>query len=271
MIAAFLLSIAALPAAEGAAARTVAVTVTVIDKSGRMAQDLTAAEVTVKENGQAREVKRVERDGRPLALAVLLDSSATLGSVFRSDLVDPVMDFLAALPEGTDRTLMTIGTPPTVVDLTDLAQARAALKAKVPFGKVSLYDALSDASLRLAQKKGTRRVIFAITSESFEPDDQALAMQSMGKAAPLVLVIQFGTTGAYLPDLDGIVKWTGGRYETIGAASGVGKVLQRLSPELEAPWRVTYDASPTADKREVEVKIARKGAKPRLLLGGVGP
>jgi hypothetical protein len=76
--------------------------------------------------------------------------------------------------------------------------------------------------------------------------------------------------GAFLPDLDGIVKWTGGRYETIAAASGVGKILQRLTPELEAPWRVIYDAAPAAEKRAVEVKVARKGVKVRLRLGGLG-
>ena len=54
-----------------------AVSVSVLDKSGHNVPDLTAAEVTVKEDGQAREVKRVERDPRPLALAVLLDSSVT--------------------------------------------------------------------------------------------------------------------------------------------------------------------------------------------------
>lgn len=266
---ALLLSIATLHSAEdtpGAVAR--AVVVSVVDKSGRMVPDLTAAEVTVKENGQVRAVKRVERDPRPLAAAVLLDSSASLGVLFRNDLVDPVMDFLEGLPEGTDRTLMTIGTPPTVVDLTDPPQARAVLKAKVPFGKVSLYDAVADASGRLGQKKGTRRVIIVITNESFETDDQALAIEAIAKAAPLVLVIQFGVVGAFQPDLDHIVKWTGGRYEPIAAPSGVAKILQRLTPEIEAPWRVIYEASTVAEKRAVEVKVARKGTKVRLQLGG---
>lgn len=265
--AACLLSILSVASVEAA---TVGVQVSVIDKSGRMVQDLTAAEVTVKENGQAREVKRVERDGRPLAVVVLLDSNATLGSLFRSDLVDPVMDFVTSLPAGTDRTLMTIGTPPTEVDLTDPAQARAALKAKVPFGKLSFFDALADASRRLAQKKGTRRAIVAITSESVELDDQALALGEIGKTSPLVLVVQFGPTGAYLPSIDPIVKWTGGRYEPIGAPSGVGKVLQRLTPELEAPWLVIYEAPPSGEKREIDVKVVRKGLKTRFRRAGLG-
>ena len=44
-----------------------------------MLTDLRAEEVTLKEEGQTRRIKRVERDGRPLALAVLVDSSEVMG------------------------------------------------------------------------------------------------------------------------------------------------------------------------------------------------
>jgi hypothetical protein len=83
-------------------------------------------------------------------------------------------------------------------------------------------------------------------------------------------VVQFGPTGAYLPSLDTIVKWTGGRYEPIGAPSGVGKVLQRLTPELEAPWLVIYEAPSSGEKREIDVKVARKGLKARFRRAGLG-
>ena len=60
---------------------------------GGMVTDLRADEVTVKEEGQARVVKRVERDARPLAVAVLVDSSDVLGHGFLRDLADPVHGF----------------------------------------------------------------------------------------------------------------------------------------------------------------------------------
>ena len=272
MIVPWLLSMIMAVAAENAGAASVSrgAVVSVTDKTGHMVADLAAAEVTVKENGQARAVKSVERDSRPLALAVLLDSSINVTGVFRSDLVDPVMDFVTGLPQGTEGLLMTIGTPPTVVDLKDPAGAREALKARVPFGKNSLYDAVAEAARRLGEKKGTRRVIVVVTSESFEADDQTLAIEALGKAAALLFVIQFGPTGAYPQDLDNIVKWTGGRFEPISAPSGVGKVLARLAPEWEAPWVVVYDSPAGGDKRSVEVKVSRKAVKVRPLLGGIG-
>ena len=269
MTIAALLYLAALQAPAPSAAVTGAVSVSVVDKSGHNVPDLTAAEVVVKENGQSRELKRVERDVRPLALAVLLDSSVALGNQFRNELVDPVMDFLERLPPETDRTLITIGTPPEVVALQDPAQARAALKAKVPFGKIDLYDGLTEACGLLGAKKGMRRVVIVVTSEGFTDDDQAIARAAVAKASPLVLAIQFGPTGVYQPDLDGIVKWTGGRYEPIGAASGVGKLLQRFLPDLEAPWLVMYETPSATGKREVDVKVTRKGVKTRVRPAGL--
>jgi hypothetical protein len=83
-----------------AAGVTGAVAISVIDRSGAMVTDLRAEEVTLKEAGQARAVQRVERDQRPLALAMLVDASDVMGKGYLRDLADPVMDFLAALPGG---------------------------------------------------------------------------------------------------------------------------------------------------------------------------
>ena len=269
MTIAALLLLATLQSAEPSTAVAGAVSVSVVDKSGHNVTDLTAAEVVVKENGQPRAVKRVERDVRPLALVVLLDSSTALGNQFRNELVDPVMDFLEGLPPGTDRTLITIGTPPEVVNLKDPAQARAALKAKVPFGKIDLYDGLTEACGLLGAKKGARRVVIVVTSEGFTDDDQAIARAAVAKASPYVLAIQFGPSGAYQPDLDGIVKWTGGRYEPIAAASGVGKLLQRFLPDLEAPWLVVYETPSASGQRAVDLKITRQGVKTRVRPAGL--
>ena len=78
----------ALTAAEPAGVKG-AVSVSVIDKSGAMVTDLRADEVSLKEEGQARVVSRVERDARPLALAVLVDSSEAMGKGALQDLADP--------------------------------------------------------------------------------------------------------------------------------------------------------------------------------------
>lgn len=260
-----LLLIIALSGAAGARAQvTGAVSVSVIDRSGAMVGDLRPEEVTIKEEGQPRVVKRVERDRRPLALAVLVDSSGLMGKGFLRDLADPVMDFLDALPAGVDRTLMAIGTPPEVLPLEDPAATRAALRARAPFGKLSLYDGIAEACRRLSAKRSMRRALIVVFSDRATEDDSQTALAAAGRALPLVLAIQFLGAGTYAPGLDAIVQWTGGRYEQIGSASGVGGTLKKLLPELDAPWLVIYETPGAVDRRKVEVKVTRKGTKARL-------
>lgn len=259
----------ALAAAEPAAPVTGAVSISVLDRSGAMVTDLRVEEVALSEEGQKRVVKRVERDTRPLALAVLVDSSEALRKGFLADLADPVMDFLESLPEGVDRTLLLIGTPPEEIKLDDLAAARVALRARPPFGKLSLYDGIAEASQRLARKSGTRRAIVVLNTDRFAEDDRGKALSAAARATPLVLVVQFHGDGSYATGLDSIVKWSGGRYEQIGSASGVGKTLQKFLPELEAPWLVIYETPSAVEARKVEVKVSRKGTKVRVRPAGL--
>ena len=234
-----------------------------------MVTDLRAGEVTLTENGQPRTVQRVERDARKLALAVLVDSSEMLGKGFLRELADPVMNFLESLPAEVDKTLMTIGTPPEVVSLQDPLQARTALKSRPPFGKLSLYDGFAEAAGRLARKEGTRRAIVVVMTDRFSEEDKQKALDAAPRAVPLVLVVQFAGGGDYAACLDSIVKWSGGRYEQIGSETGVAKTLQKLRPELEAPWLVVYETPSAAEARKVEVKVSRKGTKVRVRPAGL--
>jgi hypothetical protein len=267
VFAAFVLFAAA--AAQSPAPVTGAVQATVVDKAGAMLTDLRAEEVSLQEDGETREIKRVERDLRPLAVAVLVDASDVMGQGFLRDLADPVMDFLEALPAGSDRMLLTMGTPPEVVDLSDPASARASLRARVPFGKLSLYDGIAEACRHLTEKKGTRRVVVVINSDRASEEDRQKALNAVAAATPLVLAVQFHGDGSYMPGLDSIVKWSGGRYEQIAAASGVGKTLKKLLPELDAPWLVIYSTPVAGVKRKVDVKVTRKGTKVRVRAAGL--
>jgi hypothetical protein len=234
-----------------------------------MVTDLRADEVTLSENGQARVVQRVERDARRLALAVLVDSSEILGKGYLRELADPVMNFLELLPAEIDKTLMTIGTPPEVLSLEDPARTRASLKSQPPFGKLSLYDGFAEAAGRLARKEGTRRAIVVVMTDRFSEEDKQKALDAAARAVPLVLVVQFAGGGDYASCLDSIVKWSGGRYEQIGSETGVGKTLQKLTPELDAPWLVVYETPSAAEARKIEVKVARKGTKVRVRPAGL--
>ena len=72
--------------APGAEVR--ALTVTVVDEYGRPVEGLRREDVTLSENGEARDVTSIEPDRRPFSVAVIEDSS--VGVVFRPNLSESV-------------------------------------------------------------------------------------------------------------------------------------------------------------------------------------
>src|SRR5262245_44210275 len=91
-----LMTLALLQAGSGPVDKTL--TVTAVDEKGLPVQGLVAEEVAVLENGVAREAKRFELDQRPLDLALLIDTSAPMASLYRLNILDPVVAFLRRLP-----------------------------------------------------------------------------------------------------------------------------------------------------------------------------
>jgi hypothetical protein len=64
--------------------------------------ELKAEEIVVSEKGKPRKVLGVEFDQRPLEVAIVVDSGATVAASYRSDIVPAVVEFWKALPrEGT--------------------------------------------------------------------------------------------------------------------------------------------------------------------------
>jgi hypothetical protein len=92
-------AVAAEPAPGVPLTRTVSVSV--YTKKLAPVVDLKAEEVRVSEDGRERSVLGIERDRRPLEVAMVVDSGATVAASYRSDLVPAVVDFWKALPPGT--------------------------------------------------------------------------------------------------------------------------------------------------------------------------
>ena len=135
---------AAAPVAEE---RTRSVTVAVLSNKGVPVDDLAASEVQVTEGGQPQKVLGLERDQRPLSVALLLDSSAPVGALYRGELVAAAVEFWKALPPEARLAVWTTGTAPSkVVDFgTDVAAGEALLKQVAPGGGNLMLNAMSDA------------------------------------------------------------------------------------------------------------------------------
>jgi len=276
-VALFVLQAAVAPTAE-----VRSLTVSVTDDRGAAVEGLARDDLAVVENGVAREVTHVEVDSRPLTVAIIVDTSEEVGSVFRLHVADAVTAFLGRLPEGSRFTVWTTGDRPTkIVDLTDdAAAASKALKRAIASGGNTLLDALVEASRELKKQEGSRTAVVVVTgmTTNFGNRDSHSAADQASKNADLFLAVQydegladFDARVAYDYALGTLVKKTGGLYEASLSAMGTSAALQKLSGQLRGRYRVSYATLSEVKSRKVEVQVARPGAKARVVVSAPGP
>jgi VWFA-related protein len=258
-------------------------TVTVTDEKGAPVDGLLAQDVAVLENGAARTLTRVERDERPLRLALLVDTSEPMGDHYRLQILDPVLRFLSRLPKGTEFAVWTTGDrPKKVVDYGEgISAATKALRRIFPTGGNTLLDALVEASKDLQSKEAARSAIVVVTGTGvgFTNYSKEQVVDIVRPTGVTVLAAEIEESGAaasrgqgevsrtdYDYTLANLADGTGGRRDILLSAMGAGRTLDSFAGELASQYRITYDSVPgLKDKdRKVEVKVARPGARVRI-------
>lgn len=267
-LAVFLLAQPAAPAAPGTEVR--ALSVSFLDEQGGEVADLGPADVALSENGVAREITSFKPERRPLSLAVIVDTSAALGSSYRLNVVEAVAGLIARLPEGTRYALWTSGERPSkLVDFTEDREAAAkALRRVAPQGGNYMLDALSEASadLKKLAREGDRTAVVAVSSTGPELSyrDKYRAVEEAEKNAELFLLVQidssdadFETRSSLSFTLDRLAESSGGRHEVLLSAMAVDGALRKTSSALRAGYRVAYATVPDLKKRKLEFTVAR--------------
>lgn len=274
-----LLALALLQAGSPAAERSLAVTI--VDERGAPVQGLTRDEVVVLEGGVARDVTRFDRDQRPLDLAILVDSSLPMASLYRLNVVGPVVQLLRRLPEGTRHVAWSTGDRPTKVMEygDDPAQTERALKRVMPSGGNTLLDTLVEAARDLKGREGRRPVVLAVTGTGIgfsDRDRRRVVDEGIETGVEFMAVqyddagdtdVQAGSEPVSRQDYDYVLselsRRSGGRRERTLSAMGVRGALDDLAADLLARYRLTYSASGGGKDDKLEVQVARPGVKVR--------
>ena len=271
-LAVFLAAQAAPATAPGTEVR--ALTVTLLDEKQDEPVTVSADDVALLENGVGRDIVSFKPDTRPLSLAVLVDTSASVGSAYRLNLVDAVAGLIARLPDGARYSLWVTGDRPNkIVDHTeDRGAALAAMRRVAPQGGNYVLDALAEASadLRKLGREGDRTAVVAVTATGIEFSyrDKYRAAEEAEKNASFFLAVQVDTGGAdfevrtnlsYV--LDRLAGTTGGFYDVILSPMAVDAALQKVSAHLRAGYRLTYATAADLKKRKLELRVARPGTK----------
>jgi len=254
----------------------------VVDDKGQPVRALGPDEVAVQENGVARPIQRLQLDERPLAVAVILDSSLAMAPHYRLYMVDAVLQFLLRLPEGTRYTVWTTGDRPTRVSEwgDNRAAVARALRRVIPQGGNTLLDALVEASRDMKDREDARGAIVVVTGMGigFAGYDRRQVVDEVQKVPVTVLGVEvdedrtaptFGAsdhvTGVdYDYVLATLAKSTGGVRESVLSAMGIEKALQGIAAQLTAQYRLTYASAATGKDPKVDVTVALPGVKVRM-------
>ena len=246
-----------------------ALTVTLVDEKGREVADVSLDDVALVENGLHRDVASFERDQRPLAVAILVDTQrGRRAAAYRLNVVDAVVGLVSRLPEGTRYSIWTTGDRPTkLVDYTDdRGAAGAALRRVAPQGGNYMLDALAEASADLAKKarEGERRAVVAVTGTGTGvqlPRQAASGREGRGPGGRLPLrARRRGRRRSRTPRerlsyaLDRLATASGGRDEHVLSYMGLDSTLKKLSASLVSAYRLRYASVPDLKKRKLELQ-----------------
>jgi VWFA-related protein len=269
--------------AEPAAPEVRTVTISVTDDKGQPVASLAPEEIAVLENGTARTLIKAEKEQRPLRLAVIVDTSQPIADHYRLQMVEPIVQFLGKLPEGTEFAVWTTGDRPTkVVDYgAGRVAATKALQRVFPTGGNTLLDALVEASRDLQAKEAARSAIVVITGigAGFANYSKEQVVDIVRPTGATVLAAEIEENEAaasraagevsrtdYDYVLGRLAETTGGRREILLSSMGTANTLDAFAAELGSQYRLTFDTVSTGkDKdRKIEVKVARPGARVRV-------
>lgn len=257
------------------------VTVSVYTKKLVPVEDLKAEEVRVLENGKERKVLGAEPDHRPLEVAIVVDSGATVAAAYRSDLVPAVVDFWKALPPDTKVGLWSTA-PAKILDFGgELAAGDTKLRMIAAAGGNYGFDSLVDASRELGKRGAPRRVVVYVGSGSLQASiagTSALA-RALGETlvTPMAVLVLPSARGSFgggpsgdavqAFDVQGyfakVAKAYHGAYVEALSTLAVAQWLRQFAADLNGQHAVRYE-SEAGPEAELKVEVRRKDTKFRV-------
>jgi VWFA-related protein len=246
----------------------------VVDKDGAPVLDLTIKDFIVREDGQAREVLRVERDSDPLQIALLVDNSVSMRPQL-SLLRKAVTAFIDSTRDDVQLALITLAERPTILVgyTTDRAALRKAAANMFAYEAGNyLLDGIAETSQGLVKRTTWRSAIAVLTGIgpelSYRQYTEVLRFFRAGGASLHLVQLGsgIGAQGREIVVSRGTSE-TGGRFEEVLSPTSLELKSRQLATELSNQYRVTY-ARPSrlVPPSKTEVSVRRTDLRARGML-----
>ena len=249
----------------------------VVDRQGRPVDDLTEADFSILEDGQAQSPVRFERvRDLPIRAGLLLDVSASMAESLELAQQAALGFFTETIGSKDRAALITFNDRPQLVvkltnELLELGGGLAGLKAE---RGTALYDSIVFALYYFNGIKGQRALIVLSDGkdESSEFDfEQTLDFARRAGVTLYTIGLAFERgEGEARKALERLAGDTGGRAFFAETAEELSPIYQTIEEELRSQYLLVYQSTNAkADKkfRTVEVKLRESGVEARTIRG----
>lgn len=266
---------AAAPVWLGASQASRTIYVSAMDANGAPIGDMKAEEFSVKEDGEARTITKVERASLPIHYVFMVDTTPAMSGAV-NEIREAIKGFSALLLSVEPKTQFSLmefgGAAITMLDFTsDQAKIEAALGKLVPKPSESvLNEGLVDVAKRLAAMPAESRTV--IITINLEPTKDGTTIQArqvaeeVRKSGAIVwsVVLQEGARRDANREnlLKGLTANTGGRWVVLQGPSrtNLPAVLRTIAANSFQQYAVTYtQGDPAKPAKITDVTVSRPG------------
>ena len=270
------------PATPGAQVKgkTRDIYVSITDKSGAPAKDVTIADITVREDNQAREVLAIGPAKMPMRIALLIDNSQVTQPL-TNELRMAMTNFIGAIFKASPDSVMslsTFGDRPTLVEgFTNAAPVltRAAQRTfPVPGSGAYMTDAVLDAARSLRKDPAARQVIVAFVDESGEEFSNAGRAQVIdalkdSNASLWIVALQGASTNMNTSEardraalIDEGSSQSGGTTLAVLNRLSLPAKMTEVATLLANQFQITYGRpDQMVPPKKIDVQLSRKDLK----------
>ena len=252
--------------------QAVTLNIAALDEDERFISNLTADEITVRDNGETQEILDFARGEAPLRISILLDQSRSMADKM-DETQAALAEFLTRLGPDDQVKLMAFNDRVTsytpFTNMHELVGSFArAIRAE---GSTALYDALLYGYRQLANVEDARerRVIFLLTDGDDQASRNALqpALDRVRNGGVTIFALGQGEAlddGDLREVLRDMAEQTGGEAFFEEDKNKLDAAFAQIAAAMRALYLVSYrPTNPTRGWHEIEVEATRPGLRLR--------